>query len=156
MKKKIKLLSIFVFLILFTGCTKEKEVVKTCTLTSDQSSYGYKLTSTYEIHAKNNYVENVITKETITTDEESIISYFVDYLNKTYKKANKTYGGYTYSVDKTDNSVTANVTIDYNKLNLKKFIKSNSSIKNYIGKNNKIKLDGVIKIYEKLGAKCED
>ncbi len=155
MKKGVKFLVVSLLVVLAAGCGNQKEVVKTCTLTSNQVSQGYKLESTYEIHAKGNLVEKVVTKEVVTTDKEQVISYFKNYLEKTYKTANETYGGYKYSVDTTDNSVTSNVTIDYNKMDLDKFVKDNSSMKSYVNKNNKIKLEGVTSIYEKLGATCK-
>lgn len=155
MKKGVKLLLISLFVVLVAGCGNKKEVVKTCTLTSNQVSQGYKLESTYEIHAKGNLVESVVSKEVVTSDNKQVIDYFKSYLEKTYKTADETYGGYKYSVDTTDNSVTSNVTIDYNKMDLNKFVEDNSSMKSYVGKNNKIKLEGVTSIYEKLGATCK-
>lgn len=156
MKKGVRFLLISLFAILLVGCSSNnKEVVKKCTLTSNQVANGYSLSSEYEIHSKGGVVNSVTTKETVTSDTKSVLTYFEDYLDKTYKTANDTYGGYTYSIEKTDNSVTSNVTIDYNKMDMDKFISDNSSMKAYVNSKGKITLEGVTKIYEALGATCE-
>lgn len=156
MKKGFKILFASLLMFLLVGCANnEKEVVKKCTLTSNQVANGYSLSSTYEIHAKGDVVNSVTTEEAVTSDTESVLTYFEDYLNKSYKTANDTYGGYTYTVEKSDNKVVSKVTIDYTKMDLDKFISDNSSIKAYVNSNNQITLEGVTKIYESLGATCE-
>ena len=155
MKKGLKLLLISLFVIILSGCNNSsKEVVKTCKLTADQSSNGYVLNSNYEIHSKDGLVDNVVTKETVESDNEQIREYFKNTLEKSYKTANESYGGYTYKVTEDDNKIISDVTIDYSKMDLDKFVKDNSQIKSYI-KNKKITLEGMQKIYEALGATCE-
>ena len=155
MKKGLKILFISLFVILISGCGKSnKEVVSTCTLSSDQSSNGYTLSSNYEIHSKDGLVYNVTTKETVESDNEQVRSYFKKTLEDSYNTANESYGGYTYNVTEDGNKVISNVTIDYSKMDLDKFVKDNSQIKSYI-KNKKITLEGMQKIYESLGATCE-
>lgn len=154
MKKGLKILFISLFVILISGCGKSnKEVISTCTLNSDQSSNGYKLTSNYEIHSKDGSVYSVVTKENVESDNEQVRSYFKKTLEDSYNTANESYGGYTYNVTEDGNKVISDVTIDYSKMDLDKFIKDNSQMKTYI-KNNKISLDGMKKIYEALGATC--
>ena len=154
MKKGLKILFISLFVILISGCGKSnKEVVSTCTLNSDQSSNGYKLTSNYEIHSKDGSVYSVVTKETVESDNEQVRSYFKKTLEDSYNTANESYSGYTYNVTEDGNKIISDVTIDYSKMDLDKFVKNNSQMKSYI-KNNKISLDGMKKIYEALGATC--
>mgnify|MGYP004629330705 FL=1 len=155
MKKGVKILSVLLISFLLMGC-EEKEVVKKCTLSVNNTDNGYSLKSTYEIHAKNNVVNSVKTKEVVTSEKDSILSYFEKTLNNTYKKANDTYGGYTYNVKNDNNKVTSDVKIDYNKMNLKKYVSDNSVMKSYVNSNNKLTLKGAIKIYENLGATCKD
>lgn len=154
MKKGVKILSVFLVSILLMGC-EGKEVVKKCTLSVNNSSNGYSVNSTYEIHAKGDVVTSVKTKEVVTSDTESILSYFETNLNDTYKKANDTYGGYTYNIKKESNKVTSDVTINYEKMDLKKYVSDNSAMKSYVNKDNKITLKGAKKVYETLGATCE-
>lgn len=156
MKKYLKYLLIVGFIFLIAGCTNnDKEVVRKCTLTADQSANGYKLDSTYEIHAKGNVVNNVVTEEVVTSSNEEILTYFENQLNNTYKTANETYGGYTIDIKKDSDKLTSKVTIDYTKLDMTKFVKDNSGMKTYVNSNNKLTLDGATKIYESLGATCE-
>ncbi len=157
MKKFIKVLIVALCALLLAGCSsKEEKVVKTCTLTSDQSASGYKLNSTYKIYATNDAVTKVETTEVVTSDNEAIRDYFVSTLETSYKTAEQTYGGYTYKVTDEYNKVTSTVTIDYNKMNLERFIEDNSAMKAYVNKDNKITLAGAKKIYESLGATCEE
>ena len=155
MKKGFKILFISLFVFILAGCGKAEEKVTKCELTSNQAASGYSLKSTYEIYSKGNVVDKIKIKEVVTTDKENIITYFESYLEQTYKTANETYGGYTYKVTKSDKDITADVTIDYTKMNLDKFISDNSSMKSYVNKDNKITLEGVTKIYEALGATCK-
>ena len=156
MKKCFKYLFIFGFILLIAGCTNnDKEVVRKCTLTSDQSASGYKLNSTYEIHAKGNTVNSVVTEEVVTSSNTEILTYFENQLNTTYNTANETYGGYTIDIKKDTDKLTSKVTIDYTKLDMAKFVKDNSGMKAYVNSNNKLTLDGATKIYESLGATCE-
>ena len=155
MKKGLKILFISLFVILISGCGKSnKEVVSICTLSSNQSSNGYKISSNYEIHSKDGLVNSVTTKETVESDNEQVRSYFKKTLEDSYNTANESYGGYTYNVTEDGNKVISDVTIDYSKMDLDKFVKDNSQIKSYI-KNKKITLEGMQKIYEALGATCE-
>lgn len=156
MKKGVKFLVVSLLTVLLVGCSsKEEKVVKTCTLNSDQSASGYTLNSTYKIYATNNVVTSVETEEVVTSENKQIRDYFESTLKTSYETAEKTYGGYTYTVKNEDDKVSANVTIDYTKMDLEKFINSNAAMKSYVNKDNKITLEGAKKIYEGLGATCE-
>lgn len=155
MKKGFKILFISLFVFLLAGCDDGKEIVTKCELTSNQVASGYSLDSTYEIYSKSGVVNKVKTKEVVTSDQEDVLTYFETYLNKSYKTASDAYGGYTYKVKKSDNKVSSDVTIDYNKMDLDKFVSDNSSIKAFVNKKNQVTLEGVTKIYESLGATCE-
>lgn len=154
MKKVLRVIVISILMMFLVGCDSKKEVVKTCTL--EKSVSGYSLNSTYKIYATGNEVKKVETEEVVTSDNESVRNYFETQLNNSYSTASKTYGGYTYDVTNKDNKVTSKVTIDYEKMDLDKFIKDNESIKQFLNKKNKITLDGVKSIYSTLGATCEE
>lgn len=154
MKKKILFIMLGLTLLLVTGCGNEMEVTK-CTLTSNDTTNGYKLDAVYNIYAKNDEVQKVETTETVTSSSDSVLSYFESYIKKTYKAYNDSYGGYTYTVTNSDGKVISKVTIDYTKLNIKQFVKDNSSMKSYVDSNNMITTDGMKTLYEKLGASCQ-
>lgn len=156
MKKCIKLLATVFVVLLFTGCgNRSKEKITTCTLSSNNVSNNYELKSTYEIYSRNDEVYKVETKEVVTSNSASILDYFEEYLNNTYKVANDKYNGYDYKVTKDNNQVVSKVIIDYNAMDLNKYIEDNTAMQSYVNKNNKLTLDGMKKIYESLGAVCE-
>lgn len=154
--KKILLCFAFLSILILTGCNKEyKEVVTTCTLKNNNALNNYKLESTYKIHSKNDEVFKAVTEEVVTSSSTTILDYFESNLKETYKKANDTYGGYTYDVSKSGNKVTSKTTINYDEMDLDQYVKDNTVIKQYLNKNGKLTLEGMKKIYTSLGAECE-
>lgn len=154
MKNIFKFLSVFVLVLLLTGCFDKKDVSK-CTLNNDQSASGYTINSTYNIYSTNGVVNSVETKEIVTSENTTILAYFEDLLKKQYEAANKSYGGYKFEVSKSDKKVTSTVSINYDKMDLAKFIKDNTAMKSYVNKSNKLTLEGAKKLYESLGATCK-
>lgn len=155
MKRCLKFLSLMIVVVFISGCGNDKEVTKTCTLTSTDKAKNLKLETEYKVYGKGKTADKVVTTEIITTDDEDTLNYYKEYLEKTYSAANKAYGGYTINVTKEDNKVVSETTIDYNKMNLKDFVKDNSIMKNYVDKNNKMLIDGLVSTYEALGATCK-
>ena len=154
MKKFAKILVVFMGVILLAGCGNSKTISK-CTLESDQSASGYKLSSEYNIYATGDVVTSVKTTEVVTSDNNTILEYFEKTLKTQYDAANKSYGGYSFDIKKDENKVTSNVTIDYTKMDLSKYVKDNTAMKSYMNKDNKITLKGAKKLSEALGATCE-
>lgn len=155
MKKILSLLIVFTALFLLSGCSLAKTKITKCTLTSDQSASGYVLDSTYEIYSKGDVVYKVSTKEVVTSKNNTVLQYFEKTLKDQYKSSNDIYGGYSYDVKTKDGKVSSTVTIDYNKMDLNKFVKNNTAMKSYVNKNNKLTLEGAKKLYESLGATCK-
>lgn len=140
-------------LFLLSGCGAKEKTIE-CTLSSNDKINGYQLNSTYTIYAKGDSVEKVVTKEEVTSDSEEILNYFESTLKTTYEAADKAYGGYQYSVDKKDNKVVSDVTIDYNKMNVKQYVTDVPALKNYV-KNDKLTVEGLTSLYEGMGATCK-
>ena len=166
MKKLLKIFVTLLFVVSLCGCgtnseeknassANEDEKTIKCTISQNDLTNGYKLESEYSIYAKGDVVNSVKTKETVISDQESILSYFETTLNTTYEKYNSEYGGYTYEVIKDTNSVTSNVEIDYSKMDLNKFSKDQSSIRSAMNDNNELTVDGMKAMYESIGATCE-
>lgn len=126
-----------------------------CTLDNDQSKSDYKSITNYTIYSKNNVVKKVISKEVLTSKNTTIIMYFTDLLEKQYKSENDKYGGFSYDVSSKGDKVVSNVTIDYSKMDLDKYIKDNTAMKSYVNNDNNVTLSGIKTMYESLGAKCE-
>lgn len=148
----------FCFVILLcTGCnaTNNEEKIMNCDLKSTNSVQGYTLTSKYTIYYTGDSVNSVETKEEVKSDEESILDYFEKTLTNTYETANENYGGYDNNITRSDNSITSTTKIDYNKMDMKKYIDDNTAVKSYVNSDNKFTVDGIKSIYETMGAICK-
>ena len=154
MKKFVKLTFAFMLVVLLTGCLGKDKVTK-CTLKSDQSASGYKITSEYNVYSSKDEVNKVVTTETVESKNNTILAYFEKQLKSQYKANNDSYGGYKYEVTNKDGKVVSKVTIDYSKMNLNKFIKDNPAMKSYVNKSNKITVKGIKSMYQSMGATCE-
>ncbi len=136
-----------------TGC-QEKEGTISCDLSSNDVISGYKLESNYKLNYKGDYVTSVETVESVTSDNKDIIDVFNSTFEETYKTMQANYGGYTYNISNENGKVTAKVTIDYEKMNLSKFIEDQPTMKDY-SKNGKLLVDEIKAIYESTGATCK-
>ncbi|MBO5530577.1 MAG: DUF1307 domain-containing protein [Bacilli bacterium] len=154
MKKFVKLTFAFMLVVLLTGCLGKDKVTK-CTLKSDQSASGYKITSEYNVYSSKDEVNKVVTTETVESKNNTILAYFEKQLKSQYKANNDSYGGYKYEITNKDGKVVSKVTIDYSKMNLNKFVKDNPAMKSYVNKSNKITVKGIKSMYQSMGATCE-
>ncbi|MBR2827917.1 MAG: DUF1307 domain-containing protein [Bacilli bacterium] len=152
--KKIKLFIVIIICFLVVGCGN-KSVTKTCKIQSDQSSNGYKSNTTYTIYSKDDIVMKVEQKEIIDSNKKDILDFYKNEYNSMYKKYNKTYGGYTYDVSVKDDQLILNVTIDYNKFDMNKYINDNTGIKKYVNDKNRYTLDGIVSMYKNMGGTCK-
>ena len=163
MKKFLGIVIILTITLTLTGCgsketinenSKQKsELVKTCTSTSTTSDY--KMENEYKVYGSGKTVDSVITIETVTSDDDDILDYLEEYVDKTYSEMNENYGGYTYKIDRKDNKIVATTTIDYNKMDLDKYVSDNSIMKNYVNKDNKLLIDGIVSLHKTMGATCK-
>ena len=156
MKKSIWGLCVCLLVLMVTGCGEEaKEFTKKCTATQNNVASGYNLESVYTIYGKGSVVNKVTSVETIVSSDASVLSYFETTLKDTYDQYNKVYGGYTNTVTNNDGKVVSETTIDYNVMNLSKYVEDNSVMKNFVNEDNKLLVDGLVSIYEQTGAICE-
>lgn len=160
-----KVLVLLVLLLSLTGCGEEKkndnQVVEpklstiTCKTDGAIEGDGYSVETNYKINYSDDYVDNVETIETVVSDDEDILDSMESYLDSTYTTAGETYGGYTYNVSRDGNTLTATVTIDYNVMDLDKYVEDYPTMESYI-EDGKFLVDGITEIYESLGTTCED
>lgn len=155
MKKLGIILSLCICIGISTGCNekKQKEETKVVECTQTQTLSTYEIKSNFKITAKNGLVEKVEANETYTSEDTSIIDQLEQTLNLQYRDLNNSYGGYTHTVTKEANGVSASVTIDYSKFDSKKFA-ADKKLEDYI-KDDRLTLDGVVKRYELNGATCK-
>lgn len=155
MKKIVKLVSVTALTLFLTGCGNEEEVVTKCKLTSNIPTNNYSLTSNYTVYSKNDVVNKVVTEEIVTSESDDVLEYFKEYLETSYEAQNEAYGGVTNEVKLEAGKIISSTTIDYNEMNLKKYVEDNSALNNYVNDDNKLTTEGVVGIYKALGAVCE-
>lgn len=165
-----KLASIAVILLLLTGCNSKNNVNNgvneqgntnndvveqkmTCTLHTNDVVNEYTLDATYIATYRNDLVYNVESTEIIKSNSSKVIDYFNDYVTNTYTKMNESYGGYTYSINKTSQGLTSKAFIDYEQVNIKKLVEDQPTMKSYV-KDNKITKEGIKAMYTQMGATC--
>lgn len=155
MKKGLKVLGFIFAVTMLAGCGNVEQKVTTCNLTQTDNATGYKLVSEYKVYSTGDVVDKVETVETVTSEDEAILDYFEETVNKTYSTQSETYGGYTYKVTNENGKVVSEATIDYSKMDLNKYASDNTAVKNFLNEDNRITVEGVTSIYEALGAVCE-
>ena len=142
----IVILFIIVILLLLSHKTMK------CTSTTKQKNYT--LETQYIVKAIGNKVKKVKINETITSKDEELLKKYEEQLKEQYEYNKKTYGGYKFKVTNKNGKVKSNVEINYNKIDMEKFITDNEAMKTY-SKNNKFTLDGAKKLYASTGAVCK-
>lgn len=156
MKKIMCAMVGFALVMLTFGCGKAEEKTLSCTLDKKDVINGYEIHSTYTAHAKDGIVTEVKTKEVVTTETDEMAAYFKETLDNTYQKMHQSYGGYEYTVTNDNRVVTADVTIDYTKLNLEQLAKDDPTTKSLLNGKNQMTYEGIKKIYETQGATCTE
>lgn len=152
MKKTIKIFSFIFLILLLTGCGKEKYV--TCTIDVDNTIENYQMTGTYKIYYSGNYVTRIQKLEQYVSQDKDMIDYFDEYKNLEYYKLNDFYDGFEYSVDKQEESVTLDATIDMNVVDLKKMVKDKYLDEDYVI-SNRLTVSGIKRFYKVKGASCD-
>lgn len=150
--KRINLILFICFCLLLTGCNVEKVVVN-CKSSTKQSNYSIK--SNYKIISRKDIVEKVTIKQVIKSGDNDVLKKFEKQLLEQYKSNNNFYGGYKYDIKIVKKQLIADIAIDYEKINMKKFVKDNVAMKDYVNKKNQFTLNGAKKLYQSTGAKCE-
>lgn len=153
MKKKILLFSsVFIFLILITGCSKESGNLMTCTMSMNQNNI--KTNLKYNISYDGDYVTRVKSIETVETDSEDILNSYKAQIESLYSPYNDI-EYYEYNVKIEDNKLTSTVDINYEKVDTDKLLEIDSANGQLI-KDGKIKVNDIKSVYESLGAICEN
>lgn len=151
MKKYVKFLLVLLVVTVLSGCTSKLDTAE-CSFESKQSDY--KIKSKYKIYYRDNIVEKVDIDEVISSSSKDKLEEFNKSFKSEYDSNNTIYGGYTHNIKINKDKLKLSVSIDYTSFNMKKFIKNNVAMKEYVDKNNRLTLDGAIKMYEAIGSKC--
>lgn len=161
MKKKL-LLFLPIAALIITGCGDKKaedkvdDETKTliCKMNVPNTEEGYTTTGEYKVEYKGKYVERVTSTEIVTSENETILNYFEEYLHNTYDEMDEKYGGYDTKITNENGEVKAVVKIDYTKYDIEKYVEDVPAVKSYI-EDGKYTVEGIKKLYGILGAKCE-
>lgn len=171
MKKGIKYFSLvlvmFVGVFLLTGCgsdsSKKEENDKwenvnknektiTCTLDSTITT-GVEAELSYKINYVDDYVTTLVTKEKVISDNEQYLKLYKEQVEKIYEPY-KDLKYYDYKVTIDGDTMTSDVTIDYSKIDMDKFIEIDENNGTLV-EDGKIKVDDIKAVYEVLGATCK-
>lgn len=154
MKKKILMLIIILIILLslvvllITSGHKSGKMKCVYTSTSDV----IETSSIYLITYKNNIVNNLETREVIVSNDKNMLDEYKTALELVYSE----YNGLEYydnSVTLKNNKLTTITKVNYEKLDINKFISIDKNNKDLFT-NNQVKLSTLKKIYKKNGAKC--
>lgn len=164
MKKNILLIiGICLVCIITSGCGKDYKVVN-CTREVDATE-SFKTDMKYKIYYEDNYVMEMHSVEKITSPDTDVLNKYKEAYEKSYAK----YKGleyYDYNISVEDDTLTSKVDIDYTNIDMDKLLEidgpvelkeegSDKKIKYNVYKDGKVLLDESIKLYERLGAKCD-
>ncbi len=155
MKKKILIpiiiliLLLSIIILLITNGHKSGKMKCVYTSTSD----AIETSSIYLITFKNNIVSNLETKEVIVSNDKTMLNEYKTALELVYSEYNNL-EYYDNTVTLKDNKLTTITKVNYEKLDINKFISIDKNNKELFN-NNKVNLSTLKKIYKKNGAKCK-
>ena len=122
-----------------------------CTLNNSDTDW-INVKGVYTVKYSGEYVNLVDTIETINSENEQWIEYYKNALEETYKPY-KNLKFYDYDIKTTKNTLTSKVTINYEKIDMNKFLEINQST--IFIENGKVSLEKLKSYYELIGATCE-
>lgn len=150
--KKIVIIIGFIIILLFLFLIFKDHKMK-CTFELNQKNYS--MNSKYIITYKNGIVKRVDIIEKVISKDNEVLDRFEKSWKKDYEYQEKMFGGYTYQIKKNKKEVLSSVTIDYKALNIKKFLRINGAMKDYVNSHNQVTIKGIRTMYEKSGFKCK-
>ena len=149
--KKLYLLLIPAFLIFLTGCGGSgKKMICTISTTSN----GIELKADYTIKHDGKYAQSAEFHEEYTPQDSSLLGQLETLIKQTYESANNNFGGYKINVKTSGSKVVADVTVDYEKMDLQKAIQSSEDVKSFV-EDGKMSVDKMKSTYESIGYTCK-
>ena len=144
------ILCIVLGIVIFAFCNRSKKTI--CLQESNQKDY--KLSTKYKIYSKKDIVLKVVSNTIVDSSSKKQLNEMKKYYNKQYKSFNEMYSGYDYDIVIKKNKLYSNVTINYKKYDMKKFIYYNGAMKDFVNDKKQYTLEGAIKYYKSIGASC--
>lgn len=156
MMKILRSSIVLVMVLLLAGCGSNSSVssdgVKKCTRTGTVTNGSTEMN--YEVYYKGEYVVLLHSTEKIISDSSSVL----DTYEEAYKNIFKQYEGLEYydnKITRSSNSVTNEITINYEKIDMGKLLDIEGEENNVI-ENGKVKLDTWLSFAKKYGVTCEE
>ena len=156
MKKILRSSILLVMVLLLAGCGSNSSVssdgVKKCTRTGEVTNGSSEMN--YEVYYKGEDVVLLHSTEKIISDSSSVL----DTYEEAYKNIFKQYEGLEYydnKITRNSNSVTNEITINYEKIDMGKLLDIEVEENNVI-ENGKVKLDTWLSFAKQYGVTCED
>ena len=156
MMKILRSSIVLVMVLLLAGCGSNSSVssdgVKKCTRTGTVTNGSTEMN--YEVYYKGEYVVLLHSTEKIISDSSSVL----DTYEEAYKSIFKQYEGLEYydnKITRRSNSLTNEITINYEKIDMGKLLDIEGEEDNVI-ENGKVKLDTWLSFAKKYGVTCED
>lgn len=156
MMKILRSSIVLVMVLLLAGCGSNSSVssdgVKKCTRTGTVTNGSTEMN--YEVYYKGEYVVLLHSTEKIISDSSSVL----DTYEEAYKSIFKQYEGLEYydnKITRNSNSVTNEITINYEKIDMGKLLDIEGEEDNVI-ENGKVKLDTWLSFAKKYGVTCEE
>lgn len=146
---------VFVSVFVLSGCGKPKvprERIMECTRNEEKN--GVKMDFVYRITYKGDNVLRVNNKEIVVTDNEEIMTYIYDEVQKLVDKFEGV-EGYDVTLSLDGNTMTNISNIDYEIVDFDKLIEMDSSTKLLLT-DGKIKIYTIRSTYEAMGNVCEE
>lgn len=156
MMKILRSSIVLVMVLLLAGCGSNSAVssdgVKKCTRTGTVTNGSTEMN--YEVYYKGEDIVLLHSTEKIISDSSSVL----DTYEEAYKSIFKQYEGLEYydnKITRNSNSVTNEITINYEKIDMGKLLDIEGEENNVI-ENGKVKLDTWLSFAKKYGVTCED
>lgn len=144
------LVIITISVVLLLNIIYPKNGLMVCTYTNSNDIY--KINTKYEIKFKNRIVSNLYTEEIIEASDEKMLNEYKTSLDLVYSKySNLKY--YDNSVTIKNNKLISKTNINYEKLDISKFIALDKNNRKLLT-NNKLELKKLKKAYTDSGARC--
>lgn len=141
---------ITISVVLLLNIIYPKSGLMICTYTSSNDIY--KINTKYVIKFKNRIVSNLYTEEIIEASDEKMLNEYKTSLDLVYSKySNLKY--YDNSVTIKNNKLISKTNINYEKLDISKFIALDKNNRKLLT-NNKLELKKLKKTYTDSGARC--
>ncbi len=146
-------------LLCVTGCSfnktdSSKQVIKQCTTQLSGENPNYQYNAEYNIYSTNDTVDKIEINETLDSEDSDTQAYFESYIKDKYDEQNNNFGGVEYNIEKNDNNLEANTTIDYSKMDIEAYAASLEGMDKYV-KDKKLLTEGMLEYYKLLGFTCE-